>query len=61
MVTKNSKGQAFLEMTLSLMIFVTIWLFVQTSIKKHKNDFHKWEIGRETQNRFQKADSRRKN
>lgn len=61
MVAKNSQGQAFLEMTLSLMLFVGIWLFVQSSIKKHKKDFHKWEIGRETQSRFQKNDSRRKN
>lgn len=61
MDTKNSKGQAFLEMAFSLLIFAFLWGMVQLSIKNHKGKFHKWELGNETQVRFQKNDSRRKN
>lgn len=52
MENKNSKGQAFIEMILSLILFLTLWGFVQNQIKSQKKNINGWEIGNETKIRF---------
>lgn len=53
MGSQNPQGQAFLEMLLSIALFLLIWIFVQNSFVKQKNEFKRWEMGDETQTRVQ--------
>lgn len=54
MDTKNSKGQALLEMLMSLALFLALWVFVQKSLEKKTKDMRQWELGHETKTKFQR-------
>ena len=54
MGTKNQKGQALLEMTLVMTMFLLFWMFLQKSVDSQKHGFKKWKIGQDAKIQFQK-------
>lgn len=54
MVSKNSKGQVFIEMLVAVLFFSLFWFGVVKYVGNQKKNLKNWELGHETQSRFQK-------
>jgi hypothetical protein len=54
MVTKNQNGQALLEMTLVMSMFILFFLFLQKGMESQKRSFNKWKMGHDTKIEFKK-------
>ena len=55
MGTKNQKGQALLEMSLVMTMFLLFWIFLQKSVDSQKHNFKKWKIGSDAKIEYKKT------